>query len=742
MADLLYLDTETRSRLDLKRVGSFRYAEECEIILTPWALNDGAPQVVSDLEGEPRPKILLEALREAEHGTDVTIVGQNFLHFDREVFRHCEGRIIPVRKIRDLMFLAYRHGMPGSLDMLCEAMGVPEHLRKASSDYRFSKPLAPKRAKALGSPFLLPEHDPDAWQEFRDVYSINDISAMQWIYPRLPTWGNTDIEETILELDMEGQCRGLLIDRELAQAGHEANKEMVAQLKRDALAKYGVNPASPARWLELVRDKAPGFHIPNGQKGTVAELLADPDFPEEAAEMLRIYGIAMGKAASKYSVMLDACCKDGRVRGTTVYGGAYRSLRDAGRLIQTQNLASRGIYDGAMLRAGVVALKRGTYRGMFKLPKLLASAIRPCIVAAPGNKLIVADFSQIEARFISWLAGEETNLETFRAYDASPIDPATGERTGNDIYKITAAGMFGVAVADVTKFMRSVGKVSVLALGYAGGVGAYISMAKNYGIDLDDLAHTVTPQLPEWALGKALSSWEWHKLMKISRHGLKKETWIAIQALVKMWRKANSKIVQLWADCEAAAIKAMRNPGMRFGAGARVRADGGHALQFWRTVTKSGKPGRYLCIELPSGRIMSYRDPKLKEEIDDKGETKGVSLYYKGKADGKAIAIAKAKKKPLTGRQKEWWDVSTFGGKLVENVTQAGSRDRLMHTLPPCAAAGYLASLKVHDEVVAEVPDVAQYSSDEMCEIMGQSVGWDKGLPVTAAGFETKFYCK
>lgn len=741
MADLLYLDTETRSRLDLKRVGSFRYAEECEIILTPWALNDDAPQVVSDLEGEQRPKILLEALREAEFGTDVTIVGQNFLHFDREVFRHCEGRIFPVRKIRDLMFLAYRHGMPGSLDMLCEAMGVPDDLRKSSSDYRFSKPLAPKRAKTLGSPFLLPEHDPAAWAEFRDVYSINDISAMQWIYPRLPTWGNTEIEELILELDMQGQCKGLLIDRELAAAGDKANKEMVAALKRDALAKYGVNPASPARWLELVRDKAPGFHIPNGQKGTVAELLADPEFPEEAAEMLRIYGIAMGKAASKYAVMLDASCKDGRVRGTTVYGGAYRSLRDAGRLIQTQNLASRGIYDGKMLEAGVVALKRGTYKTGFKLPKLLASAIRPCIKAAPGNKLIVADFSQIEARFISWLAGEETNLKTFRAYDASPLDDK-GERTGDDIYKITAAGMFGIKAADVSKFQRSVGKVSVLALGYAGGVGAYISMAKNYGIDLDKLAETVTPQLPEWALGKALSSWEWHKLMKISRHGLRKETWVAIQALVKMWRKANSKIEQLWGDCEAAAIKAMRNPGMKFGAGAKVRADGSHALQFWRTTTKEGKPGRYLCIELPSGRIMSYRDPKLKEDIDDKGETKGVSLYYKGKADGKAIAIAKAKGRPLTGRQKEWWDVSTFGGKIVENVTQAGSRDRLMHTLPACAAAGYLASLKVHDEVVAEVPDLPKYSSAEMCEIMGQSVGWDKGLPVTAAGFETYFYCK
>lgn len=742
MPDLLYLDTETRSRLDLKRVGSFRYAEECEIILTPWALNDGAPQVVSELEGEPRPKLLLEALREAEHGTDVTIVGQNFLHFDREVFRHCEGRILPVNRIRDLMFLAYRHGMPGSLDMLCEAMGVPEHLRKTSSDYRFSKPLAPKRSKALGSPFLLPEHDPKAWEEFRDVYSVNDISAMQWIFPRLPQWGNTEIEELILELDMQGQCKGLLIDRELASAGDKANKVMVAELKKDAIARYGVNPASPAKWMELVREKAPGFHIPNGQKGTVAELLDDPEFPEEAAEMLKIYGIAMGKAASKYAVMLDASCKDGRVRGTTVYGGAYRSLRDAGRLIQTQNLASRGIYDGKLLEAGVIALKRGTYNIGFKLPKLLASAIRPCIVAAPGNKLVVADFGQIEARFISWLAGQENNLEGFRAYDESPIDPRTGERTGYDIYQITAAAMFGVPVSEVTKFQRSVGKVSVLALGYAGGVGAYISMAKNYGIDLDKLAETVLPQLPEWAKGKALSSWEWHKLMKISRHGLKKDTWVAIQALVKMWRKANSKIERLWHDCEDSAIKAMRSPGMKFGAGARVRSDGSHALQFWRTTTKAGKPGRYLCIELPSGRIMSYRDPKLKEEINDKGETKGVSLYYKGKADGKAIAIAKAKGKPLTGRQKEWWDVSTFGGKIVENVTQAGSRDRLMHTLPATAAAGYLASLKVHDEVVAEVPDTDEFSSDEMCAIMGHPVGWDHGLPVTAAGFETYSYRK
>lgn len=741
MADLLFKDYETRSRLDLKKVGSFRYAEDCEIILTCAALNYESPTIISDLEGEPRPKWLLEALREAEFGTEVKIVGANWLHFDREVMLHQEKRDIPVCNIHDLMMLAYRHGMPGSLDLLCEAMGVPEEFAKSSSDYRFSKPLAPKRAKELGSQFLLPEHDPVKWAEFRDDYSWRDIAAMQWMYPRMPTWSNTEIEDLILEIDMAGQRHGLLIDRELAAAADQANKIMVAQLKKDAIAKYGANPASPKAWMPLVRDRAPGFHIPNGQKGTIAELVADPDFPEEAAEMLRIYGIAMGKAASKYAVMLNASCSDGRVRGTTVYGGAYRSLRDAGRLLQTQNLASRGIYGGSVLDAGVLALKRGTYQGVFKLPKLLASAVRPCIVAGPGNKLIVADFSQIEARYVSWLAGEKTNLRTFEAYDASPLDEH-GERTGDDIYKIIAAGMFGITAAEVSKFQRGVGKVSVLALGYAGGVGAYISMAKTYGIDLDKLAETVTPQIPEWALNKALSSWEWHKIHKISRHGLNKTTWVAINALVKMWRKANSKIEQLWHDCEDAAISAMRNPGMRFTAGARVRDDGSRALHFWRTTTKSGKPGRYLCVELPSRRIMNYRDPKLKEEIDDEGKTKGVTLYYKGKADGKAIAIAKAKKKPLTDRQKKWCEISTFGGKLVENFTQAGSRDRLMHTLPPLHKAGYLACLKVHDEVIAEVPDTDEFSAEEMCEIMGRPVGGDRGLPVTAAGFETKAYRK
>lgn len=741
MPDILYKDYETRSRLDLKRVGSFRYAEECEIILTCAALNQDKPTIVSDLEGEPRPKWLLEALDEAEHGSDVIIVGSNWLHFDREVMLHQERRDIPVRNIRDLMMLGYRHGMPGSLDMLCEAMGVPEELAKSSSDYRFSKPLAPKRAKELGSDFLLPQHDPVKWAEFRDDYSWRDIAAMQWIYPRLPTWGNTEIEDLILEIDMQGQRHGLLIDRELAAAADRANKEMVAALKADALDRYGVNPASPQKWMALVRDAAPGFHIPNGQKGTVKELLDDPEFPAEAAELLRIYGIAMGKAASKYAVMLDASCNDGRVRGTTVYFGAYRSGRDAGRLIQTQNLASRGIYGGSVLEAGVVALKRGTYKRAFQVPKLLASAVRPCIIAGPGKKLVVADFSQIEARFVSWLAGEEVNLKVFRDYDASPLD-AKGEHTGDDIYKITAAGMFGIPAADVSKPQRAVGKVSVLALGYAGGVGAYVSMSKNYGMDLDKLADTVTPELPEWALAKATSSWEWHKIMKISRHGLRKETWIAIQAIVKMWRKANSKIEQLWHDCETAAINAVRNPGMVFSAGAKVRADGGQALRFWRTQTAKGKPGRYLCIELPSGRVMSYRDPKLKEEIDDEGKSKGVTLYYKGKAGGKEIAIAKAKGKPLTDRQKKWMEVSTFGGKIVENVTQAGSRDRLMHTMPKLADAGYLLSLKVHDEGVSEVPDTDEYSSAEMCEIMGESVGWDPGLPVSAAGFETKFYTK
>ncbi|AHG23439.1 DNA polymerase I [Edwardsiella phage eiAU-183] len=735
MPQLLFLDFETFSEADLKKVGAYAYAEHdsTEILLASYAFDDGPAKVWDatcasgesdiDLDNNSAPDDLLRGLRRAKRGR-VKLVMHNGLMFDRLIIRECLGLDIPPEHIHDTMVQAFRHALPGSLDKLCEVLNVDADLAKDKA----GKALIKRFCKPTPKNYKIRRYDrnthPDEWKQFKH-YARNDITAMREIYYKMPSWGEIDKENEILALDQRINDRGFYVDTDLAKAATAAVAAARAELQEAAQATYG-GGLTGADFLPLLRDLAPAHHIPNAQKSTLGDLLDDADLPDEARQVIEMRLGAASTASTKYAPLLNGMSADGRRRGCLQYGGAKRTLRWAGKGFQPQNLA-RGYFKEKPLARGIEALKRGTAEYAFDVMKLAASTVRGCIIPAPGKKLVVADYSNVEGRGLAWLAGEDSALDTFRA--------------GLDIYKVTAGKMFGISPDDVDGYRRQIGKACELGLGYGGGVAAFLTFSKNLGLDLEEMAVTMAGTFPDYHWRAALRAYEFMKLQEVKRKPLpgkkddrttvvlSKKAWLTCDCIKRMWRESHPRTVQFWYDLEEACLMAIDNPGASYWAGAKVRQDGKRAIRIERTLTRSGKPGNWLKIELPSGRILSYPGIGVsmeKTNEDDPGEKARPRIKYRGENQ-------------LT---RQWGWQHTYGGKLAENVTQALCRDILAWCMLPVDNAGYEIILSVHDELITETPDTAEYNVAELERLMCDLPAWAKGFPLKAEGWEGYRYKK
>jgi DNA polymerase len=201
---------------------------------------------------------------------------------------------------------------------------------------------------------------------------------------------------------------------------------------------------------------------------------------------------------------------------------------------------------------------------------------------------VVADLADIEGRALAWLAGEEWKLEAFRAFDAG---------TGHDLYKLAYAKSFGIQPGDVTKPQRQVGKVMELALGYEGGVGAFITFADAYGIDLEEMAHSAWDTLPAQLVAESQEFYDWSVSQNRSTHGLSREAFVTCDVFKRGWRQGHPATSSLWRDLQAAVMDAIGTPGEAF----RVRD---------LTVRRDKA---WLRIILPSGRALALPSPKMLE---------------------------------------------------------------------------------------------------------------------------------
>ena len=358
--------------------------------------------------------------------------------------------------------------------------------------------------------------------------------------------------------------------------------------------------------------------------------------------------------------------------------------------MQLQNLP-RPTLPQYIIDAGIEAIKGGWAEYLAEPGELMSSCLRSCIMATPGKHLVVADLSNIEGRMLAWLAGEEWKLKAFRDFDAGH---------GPDLYKATYGRTFGIRPEDVTKHQRQIGKVMELALGYQGGVGAFLTFASAYSIDLDELAKHVRENISFSYWGQAEGSYEWYKEKKLT-HGLKRETFIACEAVKLAWRDAHPAIQKFWADVDKAAVSALKG----------VPAKAG---KVWFS-----KNGSWLRMKLPSGRFICYPGARL----EDGGVGTGTFSYM-----------------GINQYSRKWERIRTYSGKCVENATQGAAADILIGAMDSIEKAGFEIVFSVHDEFITE----ADLSKDntELEKLMSTPPSWAPDLPLAAAGFTSLRYKK
>lgn len=682
---LVFCDTETYCETPIGN-GLYAYAENASILLFTWAIGDDDVEVW-DKTAEPE---MPERLRYVLTNPNYTKVWHNSM-FDRVVLKYAEGIDMPPSQIVDTMVLAHMHSLPGGLEALGEIMGLSEDDGKIKDGKRLIQRFCKPQPANYNERRATRHTHPEDWQRFVE-YAKRDIVAMRELYRRLPKWNNTLHEQMVWKLDQQINDRGFLVDTELAALAIDAvEKEQKRLAKKIKTATGGEVTSARQRDKLLAYILAEhGVRLPDMTKDTIERRLADENLPQAVRTLLSVRQDASMASTSKYKKLIQATNSDGRLRGTLQYCGASRTGRWAGRTFQPQNLP-RPSHKQAEIEEAIDALKAGCLDLVRSdVMQVTSSMIRSVIIAPEGFKLCVADLSNIEGRVAAWLAGERWKVDAFNDFDAG---------TGHDIYKLAYASSFGVDPDTVDKEQRQLGKVQELALGYGGGVGAFVSMASVYGMDLERLADAAWGQIRPAIKEKSRAFY--NQLVDDDQHpGLPEKVFVACDSLKRMWRAAQVEIATYWWELEDKVKQAIENKG---------------------TVVEARKvsilcKNNWLRIKLPSGRQLCYPSPK----VDKDGITyRGVDPY-----------------------SKKWETQRTYGGKLFENICQAVARDVLADGMLRAECEGYAIVLTVHDELITETPDTPTYTSSGLASIMATQPTWAQDLPLAAAGFETYRYRK
>ena len=565
----LSIDLETYSDVNLKKAGLYRYVQSpaFEILLFAYSL-DGAPtQVVDMAQGEKIPLEVVHALTDPQclkHAYNAA--------FEWYCLSKYMGVQLPPSQWRDTMLHGLYAGYTAGLDATGRALGIPEDKQKLATGKAliryFCVPCKPTKSNG-GRTRNYPHHDPEKWELFK-TYNGQDVVAEMEIERRLSVFPVPDFVQKQWETDLLINARGVAVDMDFCEGALELGETIRAQLTDEAVQLSGLqNPNSVkqlARWLSAET----GDDITSLRKETIKELLGR-DNADHVQRMLEIRQELGKTSTKKYDAIEAAVCDDGRVRGLLQFYGANRTGRWAGRLVQVQNLPRTYTEPLEFARELVKGRKLDALRIVYGSPNdTLSQLIRTTFVAAPGNVLIDADFSAIEARVISWLADEEWRLEVFR--------------TQGKIYEASASQMFGVPLERIKKgnpkySLRQRGKVAELALGYQGGV----------------------PAMRQMDTGKLLAD-------------LPDEE---IKDIVDKWRNTNPKIRNLWYSFNDAAIRVIQN-----GGSLRVRC-----CTFARECDCI-RGTTCMTISLPSGRKLYYVEPSVGEN-----RWGGPSITYMGVND-------------------------------------------------------------------------------------------------------------
>ena len=767
----LSIDLETRSSVDIGKSGVYRYAEaeDFAILLFGYAVDGGTVQVVDLANGERIPQEILDAL------TDESIIKWAFnANFERvclsrylsdfgidlDPFRdnhplskECARFLSPVSWRCTMVWSAYM-GLPLSLASVGRVLGLEEQKMT--------------EGKALIRYFSTPPfHEPtgEKWELFKS-YNRRDVEVEIAIQKRLSKY---PVPQSVWEeyvLDQEINDRGIHLDMPLVENAIQIDEITKNQLMDRLKTLTGLeNPNSVAQMKEWLKDH--GVETESLDKKSVTALFAT--VPAPLKEVLVLRQQLAKSSVKKYQAMRNAVCADRRARGMFQFYGANRTGRFSGRHIQLQNLPQNHLSD---LKCARDLVRQGNYEALEMLygsvPDVLSQLIRTAFIPKAGRKFIVADFAAIEARVLSWLAKERWRMDVFA--------------NDGDIYCATAGRMFhcNVVKHGENGHLRQKGKQAELACIAEGQLvltneglvpiecvrmehllwdgeswvshDGVIFKGEREVITYEGL--TATPDHLVWVEGKAqpiqfgdaascgaylvqtgtaIRLGENHQrtarlydIRNAGKHhrftvsgklvhncgyggsvgalkafgalesGMKEDE---LKPLVDAWRSANPNIVDFWWAVDRAAKDCIKERSTKVTHGIRFIYRGG-----------------MMFIELPSGRRLSYVKPRIGEN-----QFGGESITYMG-----------------LDLSKKWARIESYGPKLVENITQAISRDILCYAMQTLRTMDIVAH--VHDELVIECDE--RISLPVICEQMARTPPWAEGLLLRADGFECQFYQK
>lgn len=692
MTSTLWIDIETRSRVNLKKTGVYRYVRcpDFKILMASWILDDGPTiTATSDAEIYQIPGLWDPKVRKVAHNAP----------FERVCFSEFANRLdvdlgqrpyLPPAEWDDTLAIGAEQGFPKSLADMAKQLGAtPKDEAGAALINWFCKP-------APNGEFRRPEDHPEKWAQFI-AYCEQDTETLKELDLLLAERGGwpTETERQVYLVDQVINDRGIAIDVPLAKAAARAGIHATAEQKervRELTLWEVENPGSIPqmhKWLE-----SQGCQLPNLKAETVERTLLRTDLPAHVREVLELRQDLALAAPAKFGAALEAHV-DGRLHGTLSFFGAHTG-RWAGRGTQPQNLPRASfkpegedaerleqMRDLGFEKAEIEAFEReavdrategeiGRILGGERVSALtLKKAVRPMFLVDG----VVVDYAAIEARVIAWLAGEEWALQAFR--------------DGRDIYVETAKMMGGLT--------RAQGKIAVLALGYNGGAGSLRAMAG----DKDFLPPRVVKGKEQQRTGGWVDEVQEKGVGEKTKRLLDASDEVLYEKFVWPWREANSQIVRLW--------KVLEN---RFRSGGDV----GDYLSF-----EKDRGNRDRLLRLPSGRFIAYRDCGT--------QTRRKFNKWTGEYEKKTV---------LTFWSSAGYRADTYGGRLAENATQAVARDLMAEALIRLERAGLEVVAHIHDEIVVQGTKDVDLVSEIMCELPP----WAEGLPVDGEGFATYRYKK
>ena len=662
----IFIDFETYSSEDIKSGGAYRYTQspDFEILLIGYAIEDGDVNIIDMTRSDAYEQFtdFINLILDEQY----TIVAHN-AQFERLCLM-AYGINIPAERFLCTATMALYAGFPESLGNLSKALDLKEGKKGTGLALIkfFCQPQKPTRAKPEEYRNLSKDYS-EKWEEFID-YLRYDVLSEREALGRLDYCDFPQSEIELYRLDQDINDNGIAVDMELAERADALNEEFCNELKSRIKTKYGISSLKSTMQLKDFVLINTGKSFDSFCKEDIEEIMQECD-NERVDEVLNARKIINKTSNAKYTAMRNCVCFDGRVHGLYRFYGAGRTGRWAGRLVQMQNLPRNYIHDLDGARDNVKHMCLADFELFWgNVPDTLSQLIRTTFVAPEGTTFHVADYSAIEARVLACLCREDWRIDAFR--------------NGKDIYVVSASMTFSLPEDQCGKgtHYRQQGKVTELALGYGGWVGAMSTM---------DYEKAIDPAL--------------------------------YKDIILRWRAASPRVVEFWEALDSRAKLCIRNK-----KDVEVIRYGVHVCTFqWFKENNS------LAILLPSGRRLFYPFCRISTKSVH-GRDREVITYKGQDLTGKWADLD-----TYGGKLTE--NIT----QAVSRDLLAYGMQEIVKRYPAVKIVGHIHDETVNEVPLDDFGEPT-VSLKEICEAMAVTPKWADafGIPLKAEGFTSNYYKK